>query len=136
MTLEWPDDPTVAQSRRLAVVDREEELRSVLRSAWPAVTIEPSAFAALSDINLDALREVVVAAQRVSATPVVTRVEGFRSREDSDWVQLLLVAGLAGEAGSETWRKALAEAGAVIESAVAHNPRLAGAITSQISFDI
>ncbi len=90
----------------------------------------------MSEINLDALREVAAAAQRINSSPIVTRVEGFRSREDSSWVQLLLVAGDAGESGSETWRTALDGAGAVIESAVAHSPRLAGAIASQISFDI
>ena len=116
--------------------DHEEELRSVLMTAWPEARIEPSALAILPDINLDALREVAAASRRVQPSLGVTCVKGFRSREDSDWVQLLLATGYAGETGDEAWRETLERAGAVIESAVEHSPRLAGVIARQISFDI
>jgi hypothetical protein len=115
---------------------REAELRDALRSAWPEALVEDSALVVLPCINIAALRAVVDAARGVAGAPKVARVEGFRSREDPDWSQLLLVVEEPGEPGSESWRQALEAAGAVIEAAIKRHPETADAIASQISFDL
>lgn len=118
------------------IVNREEQLRDALRPKWPNALLERSALDVLPLINLAALRAVVDAALSVDGAPEVTRVEGFRSREDPHWFQLLLVVDNAGEPGTHLWRQTLEAAGSVIEAAIKLHPEAADAIACQISFDL
>ena len=114
----------------------EAALRDALRPAWPRAVVERSALEVAGRVSFAALRAVAEAAEHVADAPRVARVEGFRSREDPDWSQLVLVVEAPGEPGSAKWHKALDAAGRVIETAVERHPEAAEAITSQISFDL
>ncbi len=118
------------------VVDAEAELRDALRPQWPAAAVERSALDVAPHVSVAALRAVAEAAQCVAGAPQVARVEGFRSREDPDWYQLLLVVEKPGAPGTDDWQRALEAAGAVIEAAIQRHPEMADAIASQISFDL
>ena len=114
----------------------EAALRDALRPAWPRAVVERSALEVAGRVSFAALRAVAEAAEHVADAPRVARVEGFRSREDPDWSQLVLVVEAPGEPGSAKWHKSLDAAGRVIKTAVERHPEAAEAITSQISFDL
>ena len=114
----------------------EAALRDALRPAWPRAVVERSALEVVGRVSFAALRAVAEAAEHVADAPRVARVEGFRSREDPEWSQLVLVVEAPGEPGSAKWHKSLDAAGRVIKTAVERHPEAAEAITSQISFDL
>src|SRR5487761_2358514 len=114
----------------------EAALRDALRPAWPRAVVERSALEVAGRVSFAALRAVAEAAEHVADAPRVARVEGFRSREDPEWSQLVLVVEAPGEPGSAKWHKSLDAAGRVIKTAVERHPEAAEAITSQISFDL
>ena len=114
----------------------EAALRDALRQARPRVVVDRSALELAGCVSFAALRAVAEAAEHVAGAPRVARVEGFRSREDPDWSQFVLVVEDPGEPGSAKWHKSLDAAGRVIDTAVERHPEAAQAITSQISFDL
>lgn len=118
------------------VTNVEAELRAALRHRWPNVVVERSALDVAPHVSVAALRAVVEAARTAAGGLRVARLEGFRSREDPDWYQLLLVVENPGAPGSPAWQGALEAAGAVIEVAIQRHPETADAIASQISFEL
>lgn len=117
------------------VATRELELREILRSAWPDATVEPSALEVLPRINLDALRAVAKTAWTVAGLPSVTRVVGWRSREDPEWIQLVLILGVRPYPGSDEWHELMNLIADASEAAMRFDAGLIDAIASQISFD-
>lgn len=120
----------------IVVTNLEAALIAALRPAWPRAVVERTALEVARRVSFAALRAVAEAAEHVADAPRVARLEGFRSREDPDWSQLVLVVEDPGEPGSAKWHRSLDAAGRVIETAVERHPEAAEAITSQISFDL
>lgn len=117
------------------VTTRERELRQILHAAWPDATIEPSALEYLPRINLAALRAVVEAGLTIPSLPTVVNVAGWKSYEDPDWIELLLVTSARPAPGSDEWHELLDAMGKALEVAMENHPDLIDDIASQISFD-
>jgi len=65
----------------------------------------------------------------------VTRVVGWQSREDPDWIQLVLILGARPHPGSDEWHGLMNSIAEASQSAMNFDAELIDDIASQISFD-
>jgi hypothetical protein len=123
---------TTRPSRRL---DGATALVSALGSRVLGATVEASAIDVARYIDQRAIAAIGEALTMASDAPEVSALCGYNDPEEPSWRQLLLKVN-AGEPGTEGWRRALAAAGAVTESAIELHPDIAAAIATQVAFEL